>query len=59
MPNNKIYYFNDHVDILCANGALHLSHRLFSVSEITIRIKMNCAFHFGTKNDKIEKWRTK
>ena len=47
MLNKKFYYyFNGQVGVLCANYALHLSHRIFSVSEITVRAKIKHIFHF-------------
>ena len=58
MLNNKFYYyFNGQVGVLCANYALHLPRRIFSVSKITVGAKMNAFFILGTtKGSKIEKY---
>ena len=60
MPNNKFYYyFNHHIGILCVKCALCLPHNIFSVSEMAVGTKIECVFHFGTKNGKIKKYEPK
>ena len=48
------YHFNGHISIYCANSALHLPYKIFSLSEWQYEPKWNVFFILGTKSGKIK-----